>query len=141
MRVRIRVVMDTNVLVSAMLSSHSTPGQALQLAARIGDLLVSDATGLEAEEVIRRPKLDGLVSRTARAEFLVAHREAAKLVTIVSRIEACRDKNDDKFLDLAVDGRADAIVTGDDDLLALNPFRGVRILTPRQFLVFAEQDR
>jgi putative PIN family toxin of toxin-antitoxin system len=75
------------------------------------------------------------------AEFLVTYREAAKLVPIVSTIRACRDEDDNKFLDLAVDGRADLIVTGDDDLLALHPFRGIRILTPQQFLAFADRLR
>jgi predicted nucleic acid-binding protein len=47
---------------------------------------------------------------------------------------ACRDPKDDKFLSLAVCGRATHLVTGDADLLALNPFEGIRIVTPRQFL-------
>jgi hypothetical protein len=49
---------------------------------------------------------------------------AAELVTITERIAACRDPKDDKFLELAVNGRADLIVSGDHDLLALNPLSG-----------------
>jgi predicted nucleic acid-binding protein len=59
---------------------------------------------------------------------------AAELVEITERIVACRDPKDDKFLELAVNGRADAIVTGDDDLLVLNPFRGIPIITPAAFV-------
>ena len=55
-------------------------------------------------------------------------------VEIVARVQACRDPRDDKFLDVAVNGRADVIVTGDADLLALNPFRGIAILTPAAYL-------
>jgi uncharacterized protein len=59
---------------------------------------------------------------------------AAELVPIAERIAACRDPTDDKFLELAVNGRADLIVTGDGDLLALNPFRQIPIVTPAAFV-------
>jgi predicted nucleic acid-binding protein len=49
-------------------------------------------------------------------------------------VRACRDPKDDKFLELAVSGAACCVVTGDQDLLALHPFRSVSILTPAQFL-------
>jgi putative PIN family toxin of toxin-antitoxin system len=136
MNSRLRVILDTNVLVSAMLSSRSTPGNALRLAAQTCILLASDATIAEAEEVIQRSKFDALVSPAARAEFLVRYREAVTFVMIVSRIEVCRDVRDNKFLDLAIDGRAEVIVTGDEDLLVLDPFQGVRILSPRAYLAF-----
>jgi hypothetical protein len=55
---------------------------------------------------------------------------AAELVAITERIAACRDPTDDKFLELAINGRADLIVSGDCDLLALNPFRDISIVTP-----------
>jgi len=58
----------------------------------------------------------------------------AILVEIQAPIRACRDPKDDKFLELAVDGRADAIVTGDGDLLDLHPFRGIAILMPADYL-------
>jgi predicted nucleic acid-binding protein len=50
------------------------------------------------------------------------------------RITVCRDSNDDRFLDLAVAGRADALVTGDEDLLVLHPFEGIPIVRPVEFL-------
>jgi predicted nucleic acid-binding protein len=59
---------------------------------------------------------------------------AAELVAITERIAACRDPKDDKFLELAVAGRADLIVTGDADLLVLNPFRDISIVTPAAFV-------
>jgi putative PIN family toxin of toxin-antitoxin system len=55
-------------------------------------------------------------------------------VDIPFPIHACRDLRDDKFLEVAVHGRADVIVTGDADLLALDPFRGIAILTPDEYL-------
>jgi predicted nucleic acid-binding protein len=59
---------------------------------------------------------------------------AAELVTITDRTTACRDPKDDKFLELAVNGRANLIISGDADLLALNPFREIPIVTPATFV-------
>jgi predicted nucleic acid-binding protein len=64
---------------------------------------------------------------------------AAELVTISERIAACRDPTDDKFLELAVSGHADLIVSGDADLLALNPFRGIPVLKPALYAQRARQ--
>jgi uncharacterized protein len=58
----------------------------------------------------------------------------AELVEITERIAVCRDPKDDKFLELAVNGRADVVVSGDADLLSLDPFRGIPIETPAAFL-------
>ena len=55
-------------------------------------------------------------------------------MTITERIAACRDATDDKFLELAVNGKADMIVSGDADLLVLNPFRGIPIVSPAAFV-------
>jgi uncharacterized protein len=58
----------------------------------------------------------------------------AEAVTIIERVVACRDPTDDKFLELAVNGNADIVLTGDADLLALNPFRGIPIVAPGSFI-------
>jgi putative PIN family toxin of toxin-antitoxin system len=58
----------------------------------------------------------------------------AEAVEITERIAACRDATDDKFLELAVNGEADVIVSGDADLLVLNPFRGIPIVAPAAFV-------
>ena len=54
-------------------------------------------------------------------------------MTIIEAVSGCRDPDDDKFLELAVNGRADVIVSGDEDLLALDTFRGIPIITPAAF--------
>lgn len=66
--------------------------------------------------------------------FLAALTREAEWVEVDVRIAACRDPKDDKFLELAVSGRATHIVTGDSDLLALSPFQGIEILPPHRFL-------
>ena len=83
--------------------------------------------------VLRRPYFANLAAPWVR-ERLVAQLEAAELVAITERINACRDPRDDKFLELAVTGNADLIVSGDADLLVLNPFRGIPIVAPAAFV-------
>jgi predicted nucleic acid-binding protein len=51
-------------------------------------------------------------------------------------VQGCRDPRDDKFLEVAFNGRADVIISGDADLLDLNQFRGIPILSPRDFLSY-----
>ena len=70
--------------------------------------------------------------------FLAALTREAAWVEIALRIAACRDPKDDKFLELALNGQATHVVTGDTDLLALNPFQGVGILPPHRFLSLQE---
>jgi putative PIN family toxin of toxin-antitoxin system len=124
-----RIVVDTNVLVSAVLKANSLPFQVVRWIDRHGGLLKSAATEQEILNVLARPHIATITIPSFRAGLagLLAESE---LVTIVERITACRDPADDKFLELAVNGRADLIVSGNRDLLALDPFRRVPILTP-----------
>ena len=128
-----RIVLDTNVLVSAALKQKSMPGMTALLVERSGGLLKSLATEEQLFEVVARPYFTSLIDLDTRA-WLKKLMADAELVTITERIAACRDPTDDKFLELAVSGHADLIVSGDADLLALNPFRGVPIVTPAAFV-------
>jgi putative PIN family toxin of toxin-antitoxin system len=69
--------------------------------------------------------------------FLAALAREAEWIEVTSRIAVCRDPKDNMFLELGVDGRATYIVTGDADLLALHPYRGIAILAPHAFLKLA----
>jgi putative PIN family toxin of toxin-antitoxin system len=128
------LVLDTNVLVSAVLRPGSSPHRALLKARMQGALLASEATLLELHEVLLRSKFDRIVDRALREALFQEYVRRCKVVTISSPIRACRDPRDDKFLEVAMHGRADVIVTGDADLLDLNPFRGIAILTPAAYL-------
>jgi putative PIN family toxin of toxin-antitoxin system len=128
-----RVVVDTNVFISAALKEQSLPGMAAHIVAKSGLLLKSTITERELFVTLARPRLASLIPPRFRdwpSELLAA----AELVAITERITACRDPKDDKFLELAVNGHADLIVSGDADLLALNPFRGIPIVTPAAFV-------
>jgi putative PIN family toxin of toxin-antitoxin system len=129
-----RLVVDTNTLVSRLLLSGSIPAQAVHKAIKAGDLLFSRATLMELNEVLRRPKFDRYLEPNDRDKFMHLLARLAIMVEITHPVQSCRDPKDDKFLEVAFNGRADVIITGDADLLELNPFRGIPILSPRAFL-------
>ena len=116
-----RTVLDTNAIVSALLFTGSAPGRALIKALDTGTILVSAALAQELQDVLNRPRFDRYVTREERDEFLMTFMGEAELVEITERVGVCRDPKDDQILELAVSGNADCIVTGDDDLLTLNP--------------------
>ena len=100
----------------------------------MGAVLVSEATVEELADVLGRPKFDRYVTAEERGRFLAALLRRAELVEVAREVAACRDPKDDKFLSLALAGSASVIVSGDEDLLVLHPFRGVRILRPQELL-------
>ncbi len=128
-----RIVVDTNVFISAALKEQSTPNDAVHLATERHLLLKSPATEQELFITLTRPRLAPLIP-TRLLAWLRELFEAAELVQITERIAACRDAKDDKFLELAVNGHADRVISGDADLLLLNPFRGIPIVTPAVFV-------
>jgi len=128
-----RVVVDTNVFVSAILEVNSLPFLVVGWIDQHGGLLKSVTTEREILSVLERPHIAAVTVPSFRDD-LAKMLARAELVTIVQRITACRDPHDDKFLELAVNGHADLIVSGDSDLLALNPFRDIAIVTPAAFV-------
>jgi putative PIN family toxin of toxin-antitoxin system len=128
-----RLVVDTNIFASAALKTSSSPASVIRWVDRFGGLLKSEATERQLLDVLQRPYI---ASRSTPGYFENVRRllAAAELVVIDERIAACRDPTDDKFLELAVNGKADLIVTGDADLLVLNPFREIPIVAPAVFV-------
>jgi uncharacterized protein len=127
-----RIVLDTNILVSAALKDKSVPGLAVHLAAKHGIILKSKDTERQALEVLARPYLAPLIP-SATLNWISSLLVKAEEVAITEIVAASRDPTDDKFLELAVNGHADFIVSGDADLLVLNPFRSIPILSPAAF--------
>ncbi len=129
-----RFVIDTSVLISAALQKLGKPRQTVVQAALHGTLLASSSTVEELESRLRRSKFDPYVSLEEREEFLDWIHGLLTFIPITETITACRDPKDDKFLELAVSGQADLIISSDHDLLVLHPFRGISILKPAAFL-------
>jgi putative PIN family toxin of toxin-antitoxin system len=114
--------------------SHSIPRQALNKALDTDKILISQEIILELTQVLNRNKLNKYLLKEERLKFLADFLKDVQTVTIYQKIDACRDKKDNKFLDLAICGQAQYIITGDQDLLILNPFSGIYIINPKQFL-------
>ena len=80
------------------------------------------------------PKFDRYIPRERRDALLLRLAPLIEMVEVVQRVQASRDPADDKFLEVALNGRADVVVSGDHDLLELHPFRGIAILAPAGYL-------
>ena len=129
-----RYVFDTNVLISAILFEHSKPGLAFHTALELGAIVLSYPVIQELNTVLSREKFNRYVFQEEREHFLEALLREAIVVDIMEVVRACRDPKDNMYLELAVSGEATCIVSGDQDLLRLNPFRGIPIITPDEFL-------
>lgn len=135
MRTLDRIVVDTNVFISAVVLIESHPRKIVNKALAEGILLFSDKTMSELAEVLFRSKFDRYIGRKEREAFLNELVGVAELIPIVQVIRECRDPKDDKFLEVALNGRADLIITGDADLLALHPWREIAIVSPKDYLI------
>ena len=122
----LRIVFDTNVLLSAVLNKNSVPDQAFRRATEIGTILVSLEMLRELVDVLNREKLDRFIPLQERILFLANLANIAIENKPTVTITACPDEKDNKFLELAV--------SGDDDLLVFHPFEGIDIVTPAAFL-------
>jgi putative PIN family toxin of toxin-antitoxin system len=133
------VIFDTNVLISAALISGSKADAAVRLVLdRQLPLVFSDATFSELEEVLMRDKFDCYVSPGFRKDLLETWRSAAFFApssAFRENVIDCRDASDNKFLELAYATQSKIIVTGDPDLLVLDPWRGVRITALKDFIL------
>jgi len=129
-----RFVFDTNTIISGLLVPDSKPRQAFDRAQEQGSILISMPVLAELNEVLSRKKFDGYLPEEKRKRFLTALAKEAALIEVTQEVLGCRDPKDNKFLELAVCGNADCIISGDKDLLELNPFRGIAILNPDEFL-------
>lgn len=103
-------------------------------AKRTGALLVSLPTYNEFCDVFIRRKFDKFISIETRMAIINEFRNIARFAEVTEIITDCRDPKDNKFLELAVTAKATCIITGDEDLLVLNPFRGIPILNANDFL-------
>jgi putative PIN family toxin of toxin-antitoxin system len=133
-----RVVLDTSTLVGAVLRPQSVPRQAFLMTVAGATICASPATLAELEQVLMRDKFDRYLDRETRGDFLILYRSHVRLFPVSEAEEMalpqpCRDLRDNKFLALALYCSADALVSSDDDLLTLNPYQGIPILTPKQY--------
>lgn len=129
-----KIIFDTNVLISSILIEGSIADLALTKAEKFHEIVCSEKVYNEISIILQLAKFDKYVSTNRRNKFLQSFKIKAKFVTVDQTIEICRDPKDNMFLELPVSSKADYIITGDKDLLELNPFRGIQIITPKEFI-------
>lgn len=134
MRTDRKLVIDTNLWISRLLMPGGQAAKAVDHGLAWGLPLMSEDTLTELVNVLARPKFDRYVSLADRQQFIRLLGGIVRVIPITQRITACRDPKDDKFLDIALNGDARMILTGDNDLLELHPFHGIEILKPADFL-------
>src|ERR1700751_1986389 len=129
-----RVVLDTNVLISAVLSPLGKPFACLSWVLNNATLIVSRELLDELETRLSRPKFNKYVDHPIRRALVADLGLSAVQVELSGAVNVCRDPDDNTLLEIAIAGRADCLVAGDQDLLVLDPFQGIPILTPAGFL-------
>ena len=136
MEARKHIVLDTSVLISALLKPTSVPAQALERARTQYTIVASIETMMELATVISRDYLAKYRTVDEREEFLGRYSELVKLNPITTQVTDSRDAKDNKFLELALSAQAPIIVSSDSDLLVLHPYRGIKIFLPIDFMLF-----
>lgn len=134
-----RVVVDTNVLLSAALSPKGAPAQLVDRLLIQAQIVFSEQTFAELKTRLWKPKFDRYITMECRQSLLHDFNAIAHWVNVRERIATVaysRDPTDDAFIYAALAADARRLVTGDDDLLSLDPIKNLdlRILTPRQAL-------
>jgi putative PIN family toxin of toxin-antitoxin system len=117
-----------------LLFEGSNPDLAIRDALQNGKILFSLELIEEIDEVLSRAKFRKYITDQEREEFLDSFIDRGILIEVVDVVNECRDAKDDKILELSLSGKADLIISGDKDLLVLNPFRSIQIQSVEQFL-------
>lgn len=128
------IIVDTNTIISSVLKSGSVTDLAFEKAISHYEIYFSDETWLELVDVIHRKKFAKYLTPHRIDLFIETLSRTAIFSGVTHHVTACRDPKDNKFLSLGLSIGACCIITGDDDLLVLNPFEGIEIITPSDFL-------
>jgi putative PIN family toxin of toxin-antitoxin system len=129
-----RVVVDTSVIVSAFLQPAGTSRKAFTEVTKKHQLLISVETVQELNAVLLKPKFQDVFNSTLRAEIFSILLRVGEVVEVRSGVALSRDPSDDKFLNLAIDGGADFLISRDPDLLTLKKIKTCRILSPADYM-------
>ncbi len=130
----LKLVVDTNVLISAALSSQGAPAQLMRIALARHTLVFSKASFDELHTRLYRPKFDRYITLEQRQRLLHDFNACAHWVDLAPYPTYCRDPDDDKFIATALQADANWLVSGDRELLDAKSLAGLRILTPTQAL-------
>ena len=125
-------MIDTNVLISAALSSKGAPAKLVHYCLEHGAVVFSAATFEELRKRLYKPKFDPYITIEFRNQLLHDFNASAVWVEISKVGKYCRDRDDDVFIDTALQSKADLLISGDQDLLTAKSVKNVRIVSPAQ---------
>jgi putative PIN family toxin of toxin-antitoxin system len=130
-----RVVLDTNVIVSFLLTRGERISSIFDSWDKEEfDFLISEEIFKEIETVLEYEKIQKLVNPWEKAALLEKLKLQAEFIKVKTKLDILPDQKDNKYLECAVDGWADFIISGDKHLLELKEYRWIKIMTPREFL-------
>jgi len=129
-----RVVVDTNILISFAIRPSLDFERLFDYLSLHGITLISVETVEELQTVLNRPKFRKYISQDSALEYIEWYIGISETVTVTEQVIACRDPKDDKFLSLAVSGKADCLIAGDKDLLDMVNYQGIPIYLAADFL-------
>lgn len=128
------VIFDCNVLLDASIFKARDSRLSLERSKKADAIIASQKTFEEFRSVSLRSKFDKYVTLEVRLEFILEIQALIKMIHVRHTFTVCRDPKDDMYLELALSGKADCIITNDEDLLALDTFENIPIITPKEFL-------
>jgi hypothetical protein len=131
-----RIVLDTNILISALIGEGKPAKLFRKILAKRAEFLISKPLLDEFVNVIARPKFLEYVSEDEVKSFLQLILNVSSVTDVRSKFDVIADKSDNLVLATAYDSKADFIVSGDKHLLKLKRFRGIKIVTVDQALRF-----
>jgi len=130
---KIRIILDTNIWISFLLSQEFSKLDNLLLNGK-AKLLFSEELIEEFLDVVKRPKLKKYFAQSDVQKLLDTINEIAEFIDVKSDVSICRDEKDNFLLGLALDGKADVLITGDKDLLVLKKIEHTFIVTMQEYL-------
>jgi uncharacterized protein len=133
-----KIILDTNLWLSFLISKRMSVIDGLIDSGKI-KLIFSNESIEEFLTVAKRPKFHKYFSDSDLQELIQRFDKYGKLVKVNISVSECRDKKDNFLLNLAIESKADYLVTGDDDLLTLQKIQKTKICTWREFLVKINQ--
>lgn len=128
-----KAVLDTNILISAI-GWEGNPQKILNYALdNKFKIVISPEILEEVKKVLFREKFE-FIDKDKRNEFIFLLTELAEIVEIKTKVNVCRDKKDNKFIETALSAKVDFLVSGDEDLLSLKKYKDVKIIVAKEFL-------
>jgi uncharacterized protein len=129
-----KIIFDCNLLVSGFIFKGGTTRKSWDKAKANHSIIISRNILDEYKRIFSHSKFDKYLTLEIRLELILEIQSVVKIVSVIHKVKTCRDPKDDMYLELDLSGKADSIVSGDADLLVLNPFEGIPITTAREFL-------